>query len=121
MAMILKDRYELVTLRCWVGFVDDPARRSQENSPERKSLTPRLVLRSQLYRGRERVSPQADTPFERLGLTQAGGYARKGATPDLIGTPLEIHLRQAAGMVESIIWLHIPQDSFQLALLPWEE
>jgi len=117
MAMILKDRYELVTLRCWVGFVDDPARRS----PEGKSLAPQLVLRSQLYRGRERISPQADTPFERLGLTRPGGYARKGVTPDLTGTPLEIQLKQAAGMVDAIIWLHIPQDSFQLALLPWEE
>jgi hypothetical protein len=117
MAMGLKDRYELVTVRCWVGFVDDPARRSLE----KKDLMPQLVLRSQLYRGRERISDQQDTPFERLGLTRAGGYARKGATPDLTGTPLEEQLKKAAGMVESIIWLHIPQDSFQLALLPWEE
>lgn len=117
MAMGLKDRYELVTVRCWVGFVDDPARRS----PESKSLAPQLVLRSQLYQGRERISDQQDTPFDRLGLTRAGGYARKGATPDLTGTPLEAQLKQAAEKVESIIWLHIPQDSFQLALLPWEE
>jgi hypothetical protein len=117
MAMFLKDRYELVTLRCWVGFVDDPARRSVET----KNPTPRLVVRSQLYRGGQRVGEQEDTPFERLGLTRPGGYARRGATPDLAGTPIGAQLKQAAGMVDSIVWLHIPQDSFQLALLPWEE
>jgi hypothetical protein len=117
MAMMIRDRYELVTLRCWVGFVADPER----GSAETKSLTPRLVLRSQLYKGRERLTEPQDTPFERLGLTRPGGFARKGATPDLTGTPLEVQLNLAAGMVESIIWLHIPQDSFQLALLPWEE
>ncbi len=117
MAMILKDRYRLVTLRCWVGFVDDPSRRSGD----RKSYSPELVLRSQLYRGSETIGEQQDTPFDRLGLTRAGGYGRKGATPDLNGTPIGDQLRQAAGMVELVIWLHIPQDSFQLALLPWEE
>lgn len=115
MAMLLKDRYNLKTLRCWIGY------RESARVSEKPGFSAERVLRTQLYQGRETVGVAIDTPLGLLDLDPRGYPPAKTWIHDLAGTPIEEQLRTAAEGNPAAVWLHIKQDSYPLALLPWEE
>jgi hypothetical protein len=117
MAMLIKDRYRLTTLRCRIGF-----RKDRHPNPARKSgFASMRVLRTQLYDGVEPVGEPRDTRFDQLGLTAEGYPPSRTWVPQFANTAIADQLRQAEQRNPAAIWLHIPQDSYPLALLPWEE
>jgi hypothetical protein len=115
MAMLLKDRYDLKTLRCWIGF------RETTRTNDDKGFPSERILRTQLYEGKESVGDAVDTPFNLLGLNADGSPPTKDWAPDLAETRIADQLRTAAEGNPAAVWLHIKQDSYPLALLPWEE
>lgn len=116
MAMMIRDQYHLLTLRCSLEYVADPG---AESSRERK-VAMRRVVRSQLFEGKSPLDEPQSTPVEHFGILEGGKAAQ---TPHSIaGTPIESQVRQAAALGSGgVLWFHVPQDSFELALLPWEE
>jgi hypothetical protein len=117
MAMLIKDRYRLMTLRCWIGF------RAQQtpNAGAKSGYPSERVVRTQLFDGKDPIGDPQDTAFEQLGLTPSGQPPAKAWLPLVNGTPIGDQLRRATANDPAVIWLHIPQDSYPLALLPWEE
>lgn len=117
MAMLIRDQYNLLTLRCWLAYVADPA--VGYSSDRQGSL--RRVVRSQLFEGSMALDEPQATPVEQLGIVERMKFSRS-MQHSIVGTPIEAQVRRAAqmAMVDSL-WFHVPQDSFELALLPWEE
>ena len=116
MAMMIRDQYNLLTLRCSLEYVADPG---VESLRERK-VALRRVVRSQLFEGKSPLDEPQSTPVKHFGILEGGKAAQ---TPHTIaGTPIESQVRQAAALSsDGVLWFHVPQDSFELALLPWEE
>lgn len=117
MAMLIRDRYRLMTLRCWVGFRED----KRPASDHGKGFAAERVLRTQLFDGSQSLDGPRDTPFQQLGLDPHGCPPARDWTPRLHGTAIADQLRLAADANPAAIWFHIAQDSYPLALLAWEE
>jgi len=121
MAMMIKDQYRLMTLRCWIGFRED--KNSNENNEQ--GYQAERVVRARLYDGKEAIGGAIDTAFSALGLNPEGLPTPKAPIPDILRTGIAELLRQAETEgpmgAPAAVWLHIPKDSYQLALLPWEE
>ncbi len=115
MAMLLKDRYHLKTLRCWIGYRESP------DGADGVSFPSKRVLRTQLYEGSQEIGGPVDTAFDALGLDAEGYLPTKSWPAPLELTGIAEQLRTAAAGEPAAVWLHIKQDSFPLALLPWEE
>lgn len=116
MAMMIRDQYNLLTLRCSLEYVGDPA---GEGSSDGKVALIRVV-RSQLFEGKMALDAPQSTPVEHFGILEGGKGTSSPHT--IAGTPIEWQIRQAAALGSGdVLWFHIPQDSFELALLPWEE
>lgn len=49
MAILIKDRYSLMTLRCWIGFREDKAQGADSTS----GFASERVVRTQLYNGKD--------------------------------------------------------------------
>lgn len=116
MAMIIRDQYHLLTLRCSLEYeIDLRAERSREGQ-----AALRRMVRSQLFEGKIALGEPLSTPVEHFGILEGGTAAR--TIRSLAGSPIEGQVRQAAALDSGgVLWFHIPQDSFELALLPWEE
>jgi hypothetical protein len=117
MAMLIRDQYRLMTLRCWIGFRED----KRAASGQRASFAAERVLRTQLFDGSLSLDGPRDTPLEQLGLDPHGFPPARDSMPPLEGTAIADQLRLAANANPAAIWFHISQDSSPLALLPWEE
>lgn len=116
MAMMIRDQYHLLTLRCSLEYELDPrAERSREGQ-----AALRRSVHSQLFEGKVALGEPQSTPVEHFGIFEGGKAAQ---TPhSLAGSPIEGQVRQAAALDSGgVLWFHVPQDSFELALLPWEE
>jgi len=118
MAMLLKDRYNLNTLRVWIGYRESDAPNDRKDS----GFSSERVVRTQLYQGTEAIGVPRDTSFQALGLTVTGYPPEKAWLPQIAETAIAEQLRAAAdGDRKAAVWLHIKQDSYPLALLSWEE
>lgn len=117
MAMLIKDLHQLMTLRCWIGFRED------KNPPEdaKQGFASVRVVRTQLFDGAQPIGDPRDTSFEQLGLSADGIPPTKAWLPLIDNTAIGDQLRRAIVDNPAVIWLHIPQDSYLLALLAWEE
>jgi hypothetical protein len=118
MAMLIRDMFDLPTLRCWFEFRHgDPASPEAERCGE-----PRRVVVSQIYQGSEAVGAPAESDPALLGVGLTAEERRSAAPIRLAGTPIGAQLQAAfRSSSDPVLWFHIPREGFELALLPWEE
>jgi hypothetical protein len=121
MAMILRAQHGLLTLRCWVELRATAEMNDEAPTTGRRRSPPERVLVSQLYEGNVVLDGRRETPIEKLGIGRDGEPTKIISLRSLAGTEIEKQIHRAAEhSSDGAIWFHIPQDSFELSLLPWE-
>ncbi len=114
MAMLIRDRFELLTLRCWIRT------KALDLSSEGSDASVRQVAVSQLFHGEQAITLPVETDLSLLGMPDA----RETAAPSrcsLAGTEIAGQLVAAKSTAkDGILWFHISRESMPLAVLPWE-